>query len=106
MKEITGVTDVTTAPKSVAVTQETLALVQTQMYRYVLAALGKNSPATEDYKALQYAVQTGNLSDAQSALARLNRDSNIAASAALPPVTIAPAQTGGEQVGTKIDLKA
>ena len=70
---------------SSAVSQQTIAALQVQMLRYTQTASGQNSQASADYKALQAAIQSGNVSDAQVALARLQRDSRSTNPAAATP---------------------
>jgi len=76
---------------SSSVSQQTIAALQAQMARYSQAANGRNSQASSDYKALQSAIQSGNVSAAQSALARLQRDSRTTNPAAPTPAPAAPA---------------
>jgi hypothetical protein len=64
-----------------AVSQQTIASLQAQMAHYSPSANGQNSQATADYRALQAAIKSGNVSDAQASLARLQRDSKTASPA-------------------------
>jgi hypothetical protein len=75
---------------SSAVSQQTIALLQSQMMRYSQTANGQNSQASADYKALQSAIKSGNVSDAQAALARLQRDSQTANPTAATPASTSP----------------
>jgi len=52
------------------------------MARYSQSASGQNGAASADYKALQSAITSGNVSAAQAALVRLQRDSNAGKSTA------------------------
>ena len=57
-----------------ASSQPTIASLQSQLQLYSQYENGTGA-ATEDYKALQFAIQSNNISNAQAALARLKRDS-------------------------------
>jgi hypothetical protein len=78
MTPISGVSASATTAVSAAVSQQSIASLQAQMVRYAPAAGSQNSRASADYKALQQAIQSNNVSDAQAALARLQRDSQTA----------------------------
>jgi hypothetical protein len=86
MNPVTNVTNV-----SSAVSQQTIDALQLQMARYTQSAIGQDSPARADYKALQAAIQSGKVTDAQAALARLQRDSQSSQT-----VTAANSPAGGE----------
>jgi predicted negative regulator of RcsB-dependent stress response len=92
------------------VSQQTIASLQAQMLRYAQPANGQNSQASADYKALQTAVQSGNVSDAQAALARLKRDSqagNPASNAgSTPPATTSAVDGDGDQPWNAINVTA
>ncbi len=81
------------------------------MARYAQAANGQNSQASADYKALQAAINSGNVSDAQAALSRLQRDSKTANSpaAASSPATSnasAPPARDGDNDGGAGEVKS
>jgi hypothetical protein len=85
--------------------QQTLALLQSQMVRYAQSANGHNSQASADYKALQTAITSGNVSQAQAALTRLQRDSKTTNSGAnaptsTPSTTQPPVDTDGDHDGS------
>jgi hypothetical protein len=65
---------------------EQIAMLEEQMFRYSEFAKG-SSTASADYKALQYAISTRNIADAQAALARLQLDSQ---STGQPALTTSP----------------
>jgi hypothetical protein len=69
MDDIAPVTSVTAANSQV-----TIESLQMQMERYSNLASQELSRAGADYRALQAALATGNVSDAQTALARLELD--------------------------------
>jgi hypothetical protein len=77
MSSIPNVSSPAGSSASSASSQQTIAMLQKQMMLYTQFADG-SGPAAADYKALQYAIQTHNVSDAQSAMARLQRDSQAA----------------------------
>ena len=74
---------------SATVAEQTLNLLQAQMLRY--QQLTGAPPGSVDFKALQYAIDTGNVVSAQAALARLHRDSQPAAAATATTTSAAPA---------------
>ncbi|MGA2555692.1 MAG: hypothetical protein ABSG04_05405 [Verrucomicrobiota bacterium] len=65
--------------------QQVIAALQAQMARYSQAANSQNTQASADYKALQAAIKSGDVSTAEAALARLQRDSRTTNSAAAKP---------------------
>jgi hypothetical protein len=71
-----------TASVAAATSQVTIASLQAQMARYSQSASGQNGAASADYKALQSAITSGNVTAAQAALVRLQRDSNVGKPAA------------------------
>ena len=88
-----------------AVSQQTMAALQAQMARYSQTANGQNSQASADYKALQTAVKAGNVTAAQAALARLQRDSQAGKSGAGQPASSSstansPVDSDGDQDGS------
>jgi hypothetical protein len=87
------------ATAAVPSSQQTIALLEQQMMLYPQFAEGSGSGAAA-YKALLYAIQTNNVSDAQSALAKLQRE-NVPASSASPgpTVNLSSAGTGGDHDG-------
>jgi hypothetical protein len=80
--------------------KQTLAALRAQLERYSQSALGQFSSASADYKALQYAIESGNISAAQAALARLQRDSDSAAANLAPAPTETTAPDPGESSHT------
>jgi hypothetical protein len=56
---------------------EQIELLREQMLRYTQFAQA-NPPGSTDYRALEYAISTQNVSDAQAALERLQLDSESA----------------------------
>jgi hypothetical protein len=78
-----------------SVSEQTLAALQAQMALYANAANGKNPQAKVAYTALQSAIQSGNISQAQAALAKLQQfsRSSPSQSAAAAPT---PADTDGD----------
>ncbi|MGO8699688.1 MAG: hypothetical protein ACLQVY_18465 [Limisphaerales bacterium] len=90
-----------------AISQQTIAALKAQMSRYAQAANGQNNQASADYKALQAAITSGNVSDAQTALARLQRDSQASKSTAGANEGNAPRATSdvNGDIG-RIDAKA
>jgi len=77
---MTPVTPISNASTSSSL--ETIALLQAQMLRYSQMANAASGPASSDYIALQAAIKSGNVSEAQTALFRLQRDSQAASSSA------------------------
>ena len=69
MSSITSVSNTTSA-----VSQQLIGSLQAQMARYSRVANGQNSQASADYKTLQAAIKSGDVSQAQAALVRLQRD--------------------------------
>ncbi|HZM02227.1 MAG TPA: hypothetical protein VFC44_04310 [Candidatus Saccharimonadales bacterium] len=75
MNTISAVSSSVTSSVASAVSQQTIAALQVQLAHYTQTGSGQNSQTSADYKALQNAIQSGNVSDAQVALARLQHDS-------------------------------
>jgi len=89
---------------SSAASQQLIAALQAQMLRYSQAANGQNSSARSDYRALQAAIKSGSVSDAQAALARLQRDSrNNSPAAATPAATSTRANPPVESEGSPVE---
>ena len=90
------------ASVAAAVSAQTIASLQAQMARYSQSAGGQNSQASADYKALQAAIKSGNVSDAQAALSRLQRDSRTtgAATSATAPSGAPKVDSDGDQDGS------
>ena len=108
MNEVSGITPVGSGSNSPS--QEKIALLQAQMQHYAESA-NASIKATADYKALQYAIRTDNISDAQADIARLRQENQVAAPAnsALEPDS--PVGSGGGdadsgQSPSSIDAKA
>jgi hypothetical protein len=83
----------------------TITDLQSQLGLYSEAAGLPNSPEGSDYKALQVAIATGNLSNAQIDMARLQRDCKAAHSDAEASTTSAstpstPASNADDQGGS------
>ena len=78
---------------SSALTDQALTMLQAQIVQYMSAS--GIPPSSVDYKAFQYAVDTGNLVSAQAALTRLRRD-NLPEAATAAAQQNAPAQTSGQ----------
>lgn len=73
------------------------------MARYSPAANSGNSQASIDYRALQTAIKSGNVSEAQAALARLQRDTKAASSsgsAAASSPASSPVDSDGDRDGS------
>jgi len=71
---------------------EQIAMLEEQMFRYSEFAKG-STRASADYKALQYAILTRNIVDAQAALARLQIDSQTIGQ---PALTTSPPPLSGD----------
>jgi hypothetical protein len=65
--------------------QQIIAALQAQMMLYSRSASGQNSQASADYRALQAAIKSGDVSTAQAALARLQHDSRTTNPATAKP---------------------
>jgi hypothetical protein len=91
-----------------SVAEQTLNLLQAQMVRY--QTLNGVPPGSVDFKALQHAIDTGDVVSAQAALARLYRDSQSAAppSQSASPISVpTPSQNEDDGVhGVTIDTTA
>jgi hypothetical protein len=61
----------------------TLAVMQAQMVAFSQASVG-NGPASIDLQSLQAALKSGNIPEAQAALARLQRESKVIGSGNAP----------------------
>jgi hypothetical protein len=97
---MSNISSISSSPLSMS---EQIALLEEQMFRYSQFAQGSSA----DYKALEYAIQTHDISDAQNALARLQRDSQITAAAATATInTHSPVDSGGVQGEGSINVKA
>jgi len=96
MNTISAVSSSVASSVASAVSQQTIAALQAQLAHYTQTGSGQNSQTSADYKALQNAIQSGNVSDAQTALARLQRDST-------PPRPNAQASTPASAVNAPID---
>ena len=84
------------SPISSSTPQQSIAMLQQMMERYTQAAIAHNERANVDLKNLQLALETGKVTQAQDALARLQRDSaifdsSIAVPAPSNPSAAAPA---------------
>ncbi|HEV2456361.1 MAG TPA: hypothetical protein VGY98_19010 [Verrucomicrobiae bacterium] len=77
MNIITSASNAATASSAPPSIQPSIASLQSQLQFYSQYESGTGA-AAEAYKALQFAIQTHNISDAQNALARLKRDSESA----------------------------
>jgi len=77
-----------------------MAALQAQLALYSQAANGQNAQAKADYKSLQSAITSGNLSQAQAALTKLQRDSKAAASNPTTPAAASPADSDGDNDGS------
>jgi len=89
-----------------AVDQQTLAALQIQLSVYAQEANSENTEAKAAYQALQSAVTSGNVSEAQAALATLQlvghaANHNPTASASSPPV-----DNGGNPDSNVLNIKA
>jgi hypothetical protein len=89
-----------------SIDQQTLAALQIQLSAYFQAADSQNPQVKAAYQALQSAVNLGDVSQAQAALATLQRvnqsaNPNPAASASRPPV-----DNNGDQGGRDLNVKA
>ena len=73
------------APISSLTPKQSIAALQELMDRFSQTAIGHSQRASLDFKALQLALETGNVADAQDALARLQRDSAIYGSTPAAP---------------------
>jgi DNA-binding FadR family transcriptional regulator len=100
MSDVTSVSNTASA-----VSQQLLASLQAQMARYSQAANGTNSQASADYKALQAAIQSGNVAAAQVALSRLQRDDKAASPAAATSTSTSAAAQSWTRVSS-LDAKA
>jgi len=81
---------------------DTIALLQAQMLRYSLMANSAIGAANIDYMALQNAIKSGNVSEAQAALSRLQHDSQAASSNSPSSSSItnsSPTDGGGDHDG-------
>jgi hypothetical protein len=87
MTPVTPVSSVSSSGASTAANLEAIALLQAQMLRYALTAIAEKGPPNADYLALQAAIKSGNVSEAQTALSRLQRDSQAASSSATAPAS-------------------
>jgi hypothetical protein len=84
---MSNISSIASAASTAAVSQVTIISLQAQLARYTPAANAEGAPASTDYKALQSAINSGDLAAGQAALDRLQRDnrsgkSNGTASAA------------------------
>jgi len=108
MSAVNVVSAVGSASKSATVAESALNLLQAQMVRYQT----QNSvpPGSVDFKALQYAINAGDIVSAQAALARLHRDSQPTAAQPAPKAEISippPSQNEDDGVhGVTIDATA
>ena len=108
MNTVSGVSGATSGAAATSLTEQAINMLQAQMLRYQ-AETGA-PPGSVDFKALQYAIDTGNIVGAQAALARLHRDSQAPAAAtptpqpSAPPPPIAPTSSpsvsASQDVGT------
>jgi hypothetical protein len=73
-----------------SVSQETLAALYAEMFHYSQLVNSQNTHTSVDYNALQVAIKSGSLPEAQAALARLQHDSNIPNSPAAAPSPTSP----------------
>jgi hypothetical protein len=84
--------------------QQTLAALQIQLTAYSSAGYGQNIQAKSAYRALQSAINSGNVTQAQAALIALQRvdhSTNPTASASNPPV-----DSNGGRDGSGLNVKA
>ena len=79
MNSETGISAVGSTATSPALTDQAMTMLQAQMVQFVSAS--GIPPGSVDFKAFQYAVDTGNLVSAQAALTRLRRDNQPEAAA-------------------------
>jgi hypothetical protein len=80
--------------------QPSLTSLKSQLSLYQQYA-NASGPAANDYKALQLAIQTNNIADAQAALARLRRDSQSSGQPASSTSNAsAPVDTDGDHDGS------
>jgi hypothetical protein len=80
---------ISSVPSSVV--PQTIVLLQAEMLRYAQAANSQSGDTSSDYRALQTAIKSGNLLDAQAALFRLRHDNQAGASNAATSASPAPA---------------
>ncbi len=93
MTPVTPISGISNSGASTAASLEAMALLQAQMLRYALAANAEAGQASVDYKALQEAIKSGNVAEAQTALSRLQRDSQAASSSAASPASTTAANS-------------
>jgi len=88
MNTVNEVTGATSASAAASLNEQAINLLQAQMMRFQTDSGAP--PGSVDFKALQYAIDTGNIVSAQAALARLHRDNQAPAPAATTPTPSAP----------------
>jgi hypothetical protein len=87
-----------------ALDQQTIAALQIQLTAYTSAGYGQNTQAKAAYQALQSAINSGNVTQAQAALITLQRvsqSSNPASSVSNPSV-----DNDGDHDGSGLNVKA
>lgn len=84
---VSAISAVGSASVSAASLLPTIDALRSQLILYVQFANG-TGPAAADFKALEYSIATGDVSDAQTELSRLRRDSESA-----NPISYGPAGT-------------
>lgn len=68
-----------------SVTEAMLTVLQAQASAFAQSAVGQIAQASPDYKALQTAIRSGNIIEAEAALARLHQGMKATTPAAGPP---------------------
>lgn len=84
--------------------QQTLAALQIQLTAYTSAGYGQNTQAKAAYQALESAINSGNVTQAQAALVTLqqvNQSANPASSVSNPPVG-----SDADHDGSDLNVKA
>jgi hypothetical protein len=105
MNYMSSISNITSNVSS-SVEQQTMAALQAQLSLFAQSANGQNLPARADYKALQSAITSGNVSQAQAALTKLQRDAKAASPSPATSAASPPVDSDGDHDGSQDAVKS